>query len=101
MFLSVITLGEIEWGIRAQEQSNPVFAADLQVWRDRTVHLFADRLLPLGEQAVVIWGRLSHDLGHYDADMMIAATAMRHGAVVVTGNAGDFHPTGVRLENPF
>jgi len=32
---------------------------------------------------------------------MIAATALRYGAVVVTGNTGDFAPTGVRVENPF
>ncbi len=59
LFLSVITLGEIERGIRAQERQNPEFAADLQIWVDRTVRLFSDRLLPFGADEARIWGRLS------------------------------------------
>jgi len=41
------------------------------------------------------------EIGHPGADLMIAATALTHGATVVTGNAADFVATGVRLENPF
>ena len=101
LFLSVITLGEIERGIRAQERQNPAFAADLRGWVDRTVRLFGDRLLPFGPDEARIWGRLSQDIGHGGADLMIAATALARDAVVVTGNVQDFRPTGVRLENPF
>jgi hypothetical protein len=101
LFLSVISLGEIERGIRAQERANPAFAADLRAWVDRTVRLFSDRILPFGPEDARIWGRLSQDLGHSGADLMIAATALAHGAAVVTGNTDDFRPTGVRLENPF
>jgi predicted nucleic acid-binding protein len=101
LFLSVVSLGEIERGIRAQERANPAFAADLRVWVDRTVRLFSDRILPFGPEDARIWGRLSQDLGHAGADLMIAATALAHGAVVVTGNADDFRHTGVGLENPF
>jgi hypothetical protein len=101
LFLSVISLGEIERGIRAQERANSAFAADLRAWVDRTVRLFSDRILPFGPEDARIWGRLSQDLGHAGADLMIAATALAHGAAVVTGNTDDFRPTGVRLENPF
>lgn len=101
LFLSVITLGEIERGIRAQEVRNPAFAADLRGWLDRTLRLFGDRLLPFTAQDAVIWGRLSQDLGHSGADLMIAASALARGATVVTGNVEDFRPTGVMLENPF
>lgn len=101
LFLSVITLGEIEKGIRAQERQNPVFAADLREWVDRTVRLFSDRLLPFGAEEARIWGRLAQDIGNGGADLMIAATALAHGATVVTGNVDDFRPTGVALENPF
>lgn len=101
LFLSVITLGEIERGIRAQERLNPPFAADLRLWVDRTVRLFSDRILPFGAEDARIWGRLSQDIGHGGADLMIAATALARGATVVTGNTEDFRPTGVRLENPF
>ena len=101
LYLSVVTLGEIERGIRQQERKNPGFAADLRAWMDRTLHLFADRLLPFGPEEAVIWGRLTHDLGHAGADLMIAATALTHGAIVVTGNVEDFRPTGAMVENPF
>jgi predicted nucleic acid-binding protein len=101
LFLSVITLGEIERGIRAQERQNPDFAADLRAWADRTVRLFSDRLLPFGAEEARVWGRLSQDIGHGGADLMIAATALVRGATVVTGNVDDFRPTGVAIENPF
>ena len=101
LFLSVITLGEIQRGIRAQDRLNPVFAADLRAWMDRTLRLFSDRLLPFGADEARIWGRLSQDIGHDGADLMIAATALARDAVVVTGNVDDFRPTGVRIENPF
>lgn len=101
LFLSVVTIGEIERGIRQQERRNPGFAADLRVWTDRTTTIFADRILPFGAEDARIWGRLSADLGHDGADLMIAATALAHGAAVVTGNLEHFRPTGVRLVDPF
>lgn len=101
LFLSVITLGEIERGIAQQEDRDARFAADLRAWLDRTMLIFADRLVPFGSEDARIWGRLSQRIGHAGADLMIAATALHHDAVVVTGNVADFEPTGVRLENPF
>jgi len=101
LYLSVITLGELERGIRQQDRQNPEFAADLRAWLDRTMLVFSDRLLDFGAEDARIWGRLSHEIGHNGAELMIAATALHHGATVVTGNVADFVPTGVLLENPF
>jgi predicted nucleic acid-binding protein len=101
LFLSVVTLGEIERGIAQQEARNPAFAGDLRDWIDRTKRLFADRLLPFGVDEACMWGRLSARIGHDGTDLLIAATALVHGAVVVTGNVSDFEPTGVEIENPF
>ncbi len=101
LFLSVITLGEIEHGIRQQEARDRDFARDLRAWLDRTVLLFSDRLLPFEAEDARIWGRLSAEIGHNGADLMIAASALRHAATVVTGNTRDFMPTGVALEDPF
>ena len=100
LFLSVITLGEIERGIRQQEARNPGFTHDLRNWLDRTVSLFSD-LLSFEAEDARIWGLLSAKIGHTGADLMIAATGLRHGAVVVTGNVSDFVLTGVPIENPF
>jgi predicted nucleic acid-binding protein len=101
LFLSVITIGEIERGIAQQKNRNPSFAEDLQYWIDRTTLLFADRLLSFDTDDARIWGRLSARIGHNGADLQIAATALVHGATVVTGNVSDFEPTGAQLEDPF
>lgn len=101
LFLSVITLGEIERGIRQQEARDPAFASDLRMWLDRTVLLFSDRLLAFEAEDARIWGRLSAEIGHNGADLMIAASALRHGGIVVTNSTSDFAPTGAALENPF
>lgn len=101
LFLSVITLGEIARGIRRQERGNPDFAADLEAWLARTTTVFADRIVPVTAADATLWGRLSADLGHDGADLMIAAQALSRGWTVVTGNVSDFIPTGVSLEDPF
>lgn len=46
-------------------------------------------------------GRLSAEIGHNGADLMIAASALRHNATVVTGNGSDFEPAGVTVFDPF
>lgn len=101
LFLSVITLGEIERGIVRQERLNPDFADDLRDWMSRTVALFSDRLLPFGAEEAQIWGRLSAEIGHSGADLLIAATALALDGTVVTGNIADFRPTGCKLIDPF
>ena len=101
LYLSVITLGEIERGIARQDSVNPTFAQDLREWIARTVTLFSDRLLPFGAAEARIWGRLSAQIGHNGADLLIAATAIAHDAIVVTGNVADFAPSGCRILNPF
>ena len=101
LFLSVITLGEIERGIIRQESRNPGFAADLRDWANRTQALFQDRLLLFGAAEARIWGALSARIGHGGADLQIAATALAHDGTVVTGKVSDFRPTGCRILDPF
>lgn len=101
LYLSVITLGEIVRGIAMQERTDPPFARDLRAWLTRTVTLFSDRLLSFGAAEAQIWGRLSAQIGHSGADLLIAATALSHDATVVTRNVADFVPTGCRIDNPF
>lgn len=101
LYLSVVTLGEIERGIAMQSVRDAVFAAELGAWLERTVALFADRLLPFGAPEARRWGQLAARLGHSGADLLIAATALTWGATVVTENVRDFAPAGVPTENPF
>lgn len=101
LYLSVITLGEIERGICLQEPKNPEFAHDLRLWLDRTVAVFSDRILDFTAEDALIWGQLSARLGHPGADLMIAAQAIARDGAVVTGNTSDFLPTGARVIDPF
>ncbi len=101
LFLSVITLGEIERGIIHQKSRNSDFAADLRDWANRTQALFQDRLLSFGAAEARIWGALSARIGHDGADLQVAATALSHDGTVVTGNVSDFRPTGCRILDPF
>lgn len=100
LYLSVVTIGEIERGIARQEDRNPAFAADLRAWLDRTMTLFSDRILSFEAEDARIWGRLSARVGHGGADLMIAATALARGATVVTGNGAAFAATGAPVEDP-
>ena len=101
LFISVITLGEIERGIRLQEPKDERFARDLRRWLDRTVMLFQDRLLEFTAADALAWGTLSARMGLPGADLMIAAQALSRDATVVTGNGADFTATGVRIVDPF
>ena len=101
LFLSAITIGEIERGVLRQRAKNAVFAEALGAWLDRTVETYADRILPDDTLVARRWGRLSARIGHGGADLLIAATALEYGLTVVTRNVRHFLPTGVPVEDPF
>ena len=101
LFLSVISIGEIERGIARQRASDPDFAGALALWLDRVLTLYGERVLPFDLRAAQRWGALSAALGNDSADLMIAATALEHGLTVVTRNASDFEPAGVAVLDPF
>lgn len=101
LFLSVVSIGEIERGIARQRGRDPAFAATLAAWLEAVLSLYAERIVPFDLGAARRWGRLSADIGHDGADLMIAATALEHGLTVVTRNVGHFAPTGATVFDPF
>ena len=101
LYLSVVTVGEIQRGIVQRERHNPSSARELTVWLARILTWYGDRVLVFDVRAAHRWGRLSGALGHDSVDLMIAATALEHGLTVVTRNVGHFKPTGVPVFNPF
>ena len=64
LFLSVITIGEIELGIEKQRGPNPAFADELNDWLELTLRVYDDRVLPLGVEAARRWRRLAARLGN-------------------------------------
>jgi len=101
LFVSVISIGEIDRGIARQRATNPAFAAALAAWLDRVLSLYGERILAFDLQTARRWGLLSAALGNDSADLMIAATALQHGLTVVTRNVKDFEPAGVAVLDPF
>ena len=100
LHISVVTVGEIERGITQQQRHNPAFARDLAVWLDRVLGWYGDRILPIDAATARRWGQLSAALGNDSADLLIAATALKHGLTVVTRNVRHFEPTGVSVLDP-
>ena len=100
-FLSVVSIGEIERGIARRRSADPLFATELAAWLDRLLRLHGERLLPVHLAIARRWGKLSAELGHGNADLLIAATALEHGLTVVTRNLRHFTPTGVATFNPW
>lgn len=101
VYLSVVTIGEVERGIIQQRRVNPTFAEDLQRWLDTILQRYEQRILPLSVSVARRWGQLSGELGHNSADLMIAATALEHNLTVATRNTRHFEPTQVSLINPY
>jgi hypothetical protein len=101
MFLSVVTIGEIERGVEAKKRVDPDFAASLAAWLDGVLIDFDQRLLPFDLKSARRWGRLSAKIGNSTPDIQIAATALENGLTVVTRNVAHFKPTGVATFDPF
>ena len=101
LFLSVMTIGEIEAGIEKQRVAALEFAQELAHWLMLLELQFAQCILPVTPAIAKLWGRLCVQTGNKGVDNLIAATALCHNLTVVTRNVKDFEPTGVRVLNPF
>jgi predicted nucleic acid-binding protein len=101
LFLSTLTVAEVEIGISRQQRVDPAFAAELAEWLDITVRVYGDRILPVSVAVARRWGRLAGEIGNKSLDLAIAATALEHGLIVATRNTSHFALTGVAVLNPF
>lgn len=102
LYLSVITLLELERGILRVERRDTIQGQMLRRWLDGNVlPVFADRILPVDVAVVRQCSRLHVPDPRPESDTLIAATALVHGMTVVTRNVADFEPTGVAIINPW
>lgn len=102
MYLSVITLQELEIGVLLAERRDPTQGAVFRAWlNDHVLPAFAGRILAVDTAIALRSARLHVPDPRPVRDGLIAATALVHGMTVVTRNVADFEPTGVATLNPW
>jgi predicted nucleic acid-binding protein len=102
LYLSVITLQELEIGVLLAERRDPSQGAIFRAWLDgHVLPAFSGRILVVDTAVAQRSARLHVPDPRPVRDGLIAATALVHGMVVVTRNIPDFAPTGVPTLNPW
>ena len=102
LYISAITLKELETGVLRMERRDPAQGKLLRSWLTRHVMpAFEARILPVDAAVALRCASLHVPDQTNESDALIAATALVHGLTVVTRNVGDFQSSGVALFNPW
>ncbi len=102
LFLSAVTVLELEIGILLVERRDSAQDSMLRSWLDtRVLRAFTDRILPVDTAVARRCAGLHVPDRRSDRDALIAATALVHRLTIVTRNVEDFAPTGAKLLNPW
>ncbi len=102
LFLSVITILEIELGTLLLERRDVAQGAVLRAWiENRVLRPFGGRILPVDIAVARRCALLHVPNPRAERDALIAATAIVHRLTIATRNVTDFRPMGVDLVNPW
>lgn len=102
LFVSVISVMELEMGVLAAERRDAKQGTMLREWLDHQVLIeFSKRTLVIDTAIAQCCARLHVPDRRSERDALIAATAIVHGMAVVTRNVDDFSATGVDILNPW
>lgn len=100
LFLSAVTLGEMQAGVEITRQQDPEKAEEIEAWVDTVAA--TNEVLPVDGVIFRQWAKLMHRRSDdLIEDALIAATALVHDFTVVTRNVRDFERLGVRVFDPF
>ncbi len=102
LYLSVITVLELETSTLLVERRDPVQGAIIRSWLNAHVlPAFSDRILVVDTAVAQCCAKLHIPDPRSDRDAILAATALVHGMKMVTRNVKDFTPTGIEILNPW
>jgi len=102
LYLSAVTVFELERGVLLIERRDPGQGSRLRRWlEDRVLAPFERQILPIDVPIARRCAALHVPDPRPERDALIAATALVHGMTIVTRNVSDFEPTGVALLNPW
>ena len=105
ILLSVITIGEIKFGI--EKISSQKKKDKLLSWLDNDLLLrFKNRIVEIDTKTMLIWGELNHSLKTKGSpmpimDSLIGATCLSHNYILITRNEKDFRRVEIEMINPF
>ena len=102
LYLSVISMLELEMGVLLIERRDRKQGRILRAWMDgHVLSTFAGRVLAIDTAVALRCAALHVPDPRSDRDALIAATAIVHGMTVVTRNVSDFQPMGITVVNPW
>lgn len=102
LYLSVITIQELEVGVLQAERRESQKGALLRTWLNTHVlPAFTGRILNIDAAVAIRSAQLNVPNPHSVHDGFIAATGLVHGMTIVTRNVADFASTGVKVLNPW
>lgn len=100
LFLSAVSIGEIQAGIEITRGQDPSRAGEIEAWLDLAES--SRHVLAMDGRCFRRWAKLMHGKSDaYYEDAMVAATALEHGLTVATRNTKDFHQFPVAVFDPF
>ena len=100
LFVSAVSIGEIQAGIELTREQNQQKAIELETWLNQIIA--TNQVLPLDAIRFKIWAKIMHrQSDRVNEDAMIAATAIHLKLIIVTRNIKDFKYFNVKLLNPF
>jgi len=102
LYLSVITIQELEIGVLLVERRDSVQGPMLRTWlNNQVLPAFTGRILSVDTAVAQCSARLHVPDPRPVRDTLIAATALVHGMTIVTRNVADFLVTGAQILNPW
>jgi len=101
LFLSVLVLGEVRQGVERLKRRDAAQAAVFERWLEGLPRYYRERILPVDEAVVDVWGRINAVDPLPVIDGLLASTALVHRLTLVTRNTRDVQRSGVEVLNPF